>query len=63
MGMKLRVTIEPAAILLFAVIIHYQWAHCAGGDKLDEGSKPILDYAARFKKEGPRTTVYSVRLL
>ncbi len=28
------------------------------GDKLDEGSKPLLDYAARFMKENPRTTVY-----
>jgi hypothetical protein len=28
------------------------------GDKLDEGSKPVLDYAARFIKENPRATVY-----
>ena len=27
-------------------------------DKLDEGSKPLLDYAARFIKENPRATVY-----
>ena len=28
------------------------------GDKLDEGSKAVLDYAARFIKENPRATVY-----
>ncbi len=28
------------------------------GNKLDEGSKPLLDYAARFIKENPRATVY-----
>ena len=28
------------------------------GDNLDEGSKPVLDYAARFIKENPRATVY-----
>src|SRR5580698_1967824 len=28
------------------------------GDKLDEGSKPRLDYAARFIKGNPRATVY-----
>jgi len=28
------------------------------GDKLDEGSKPLFDYAARFIKENPRATVY-----
>jgi len=27
-------------------------------DKLDEGSKPLLDYAARFIKENPQATVY-----
>jgi hypothetical protein len=27
-------------------------------DKLDQGSKPLLDYAARFIKENPRATVY-----
>ncbi len=27
------------------------------GDQLDEGSKPMLDYAARFIKEHPLTTV------
>jgi hypothetical protein len=27
-------------------------------DKLDEGSKPLLDYAARFIKEHPQATVY-----
>jgi len=27
------------------------------GDKLDEGSKPLLDYAARLIKANPRTTV------
>src|ERR1700732_439880 len=27
-------------------------------DKLDEGSKPLLDYAAGFIKENPRATVY-----
>jgi hypothetical protein len=26
--------------------------------KLDEGSKPVLDYAARFIKENPRAIVY-----
>ena len=28
------------------------------GDKLDEGSKPLLDYAASLIKENPRATVY-----
>ena len=28
------------------------------GDKLDEGSKAVLDYAARFIKENPRAIVY-----
>ncbi len=27
-------------------------------DKLDEGSKPLLDYAARFIKENPQAKVY-----
>jgi hypothetical protein len=27
------------------------------GNQLDEGSKPMLDYAARFIKENPHTTV------
>ena len=28
------------------------------GDTLEEGSKPVLDYAARFIRENPRATVY-----
>jgi hypothetical protein len=28
------------------------------GDRLDEGSKAVLDYAARFIKKNPRATVY-----
>jgi hypothetical protein len=28
------------------------------GDRLDEGSKAVLDYAARFIKENPRAAVY-----
>jgi hypothetical protein len=28
------------------------------GDKLDAGSKPLLDYAARLIKENPRAIVY-----
>jgi hypothetical protein len=28
------------------------------GDNIDEGSKAVLDYAARFIKKNPRATVY-----